>query len=112
MENFFYDDKFYPDLGDLCDDLDLDEEKIAALPDDWQIKVFETSLEPIVVLSADWILDRIDGERFSENDESDKVYKLLQQIDFKLVNEKMPKLYYCEYRKSFAIKKTDLIENS
>ena len=110
MENFFLEEKFCPDLSDLCDELDIDEDNVSQLPDDWSLEVCETSMEPIVTLSVDWIMDKIDQERWTENgNEIEKVEKLLAGIDFKTINEKMPKLYY-PTRKTFRITKADLLD--
>lgn len=111
MENFFYDDKFFSDLGELCDHLDLtDDEAIGLLPDDWYIEVNESILEPITELSAEWILERIDEERWPEDDDSvyKKVKLLLNSLEYATINEAMPKLYYESSRKS-QINKSDLL---
>lgn len=112
MENFFLDDKFCSDLGDLCHHLDLDDDAIAALPDDWFVEVVESSLEPVVKLSADWIVNKVNDDRWTEDgNEVGKVYKALELIDFDKVNAAMPTLYY-ESRplKKFKIKKADLLD--
>src|SRR5688572_20563640 len=111
MENFFYNDKFYSDLGALCDDLDLDEKAIAKLPDDWSIEVTESSLEPIATISARSILQGIDDDRWPEESDSveRKVIRVLETIDFAAINAAMPELYY-DTKKHFSIKKSDLLE--
>lgn len=65
MENFFYEDKFYSDIEELMIDLEIDEESIESMPDFYKCK--KGQLEPLVVIDAEWILERIDEERFSEN---------------------------------------------
>jgi spore cortex formation protein SpoVR/YcgB (stage V sporulation) len=110
MENFFYNDEFYSDIGDLCSALDLDEETIKSLPDNYAIEAFESMLEPVVSLSADWIFNRINEERYTEDgNESEKVYKILEIIDYATINAQMPKLYY-PTRKKFIITKADLLD--
>ena len=111
MENFFYEDEFCPDLERLMDVLNLDDEaSIYALPDDWSVTGVETSLEPVFELTEDWIMDRIDEERWDEEGElKERVGKLLRTIDFKAINDKMPKLHYMG-KKDFTITKDDLIE--
>ena len=112
MENFFYSDKFYSDLGELMDDLDLyEDEDVSKLPDDYSLDCKYSELEPIVTLSADWIGERIDEERFTEDgDEIEKIEKILSaNIDFEKVNSLMPKLYY-ESIEKFKITKADMVE--
>lgn len=113
MENFFYSDKFYSDLDDLCDDLDLDEAAIQLLDDTWSIEATESTYEPIVELSADYIAESIDDDRWPE--EKDDAYraiiKLLGTIDYAAINAAMPHLYY-DTMKPFKITKADLIEDS
>lgn len=109
MENFFLDEKFYSDLGDLMDDLDINEE-CDSIEDDWSVEVREGSLEPIVQIDSEWIMDRINEERFTEEGkELEKINALFNEhIDFKSINEKMPKLYYP--RAKFTITKQHLLE--
>ena len=112
MENFFYDDKFYSDLGELMDDLDYyEEEDVLKLPDDYSLDCKESKLEPIVTLSVNWIGERIDEERFTEDaDEIEKIEKVLSaNIDFEKINSLMPKLYY-ESKEKFKITKADMLE--
>jgi len=110
MENFFYEDNFYSEIGDLLMDLDIDEDDIPELPEDWEITVHESSLEPLVTLSVDWIMDRINEERFSEEgNEYDKIHKIISDsIDFIAINEKIPQMYY-PTKKTFKITKADLL---
>lgn len=112
MENFFYSDKFYSDLGELMDDLDYyEEEDVLKLPDDYSLDCNVSRLEPIVTLSGDWIAERVDEERFTEDgDEIEKISKVLStNIDFEKVNFLIPKLYY-ESREKFKITKADMLE--
>jgi hypothetical protein len=106
--NFFYNDKYYESIEDLMIDLDIDEESIESANDFYPC--VRAELEPIIKLNADWIYERIDEERFSENgDEGEKLFKLLQTIDFKSIQEKIPKLWY-ETRVRFTITKADMYE--
>ena len=92
-------------------DLEIDEESIESMPDFYKCK--KAQLEPLVVIDAEWILERIDEERFSENNnekEYDKIKEALSIIDFSKVNEKIPKLWYESYEK-FEITKADLYEH-
>ena len=110
IENFFYNDKFYDDIEAFMIDLDIDEETIESMSDFYICR--RGKLEPLFVLNADWIIDRIDEERFSEdNNENEykKVVEALNQIDFTKVNEKIPKLWYESYE-LFEITKADLYQ--
>ncbi len=111
MVNFFYNEKFYESIEDLMEDLEIDEENIEDAPNFFQC--YESSLEPIFQLSTDWILDRVDEERFSEDDSENgdynKLKKLLDTLDFQEINSKIPKLYYQSYKK-FEITKVELYE--
>ncbi len=110
-KNFFYEDKFYSDIEEFMIDLEIDEESIESAHDFYRCK--KAQLEPLVVFDAEWILERIDEERFSENNnerEYEKVKEALSLIDFSKVNEKIPKLYYESYEK-FEITKADLYQN-
>ena len=110
MENFFYNDKFYSDLGELCDDLDLDDKAITELPDDWSIEATESKCEKIAVITPRFISQAIDDDRWPEDDDNiyRKVIKALEIIDFAAVNSAMPDLYY-DTHKPFAITKANII---
>lgn len=93
---FIYNDEFFDEIEDLVDSLNLTEESI----EDYKngITVEECQLEPICKINAEWMLERIDEERFPEDqfDEiSEKVEDVLNKyIDFAKVNEMLPKLWY------------------
>jgi len=111
MENFFYAGKFYSDIEELMEDLEIDEETIESMPDFYQCK--KGKLEPLVELDAEWILERIDEERFSEDNnerEYERINEALSSVDFAKVNEKIPKMWYESYEK-FEITKADLYEH-
>ena len=112
MENFFFNGRFISDMDDLLLCLDLDEETIPYLPEDYSIECFDTELEPIQTLSAEFIAENISEERFSENNydgEYSNVVKLLNEnIDFDKINSLLPKLYY-ETNRKFTITKADLL---
>jgi len=109
IEVFVYNDKFYYEIGDLLDDYDI--ENPQDIEDDMSFTIYPCQLEPLVTLSADWIMDRIDEERFSEEgDESEKVADtLLKYIDFEKVNSMMPKMYY-PIGPKYILTKKDIIE--
>lgn len=110
MENFFIDDVFYDDLCSYMDDRDLEEDNI---PDDWSEMAVESKLEPIFDFTLDWIFDRLNEERERDDENGNagkRLVKLLEKhIDFKAINEGMPKLYYVTKNK-FEITKQDLLD--
>lgn len=107
MENFFHGDKFYDSIEDLMIDLEIDEDNVHEFEG---LVCFKGERDKVVTLSADWIIERIDEERFSEDgDEADKIYNILKEIDFTSINAKIPELYY-ETRMKFTITIEDLKE--
>ena len=52
MENFFYEDTFCYDIEDLAAVLDINEDNVNALKDDWQVKVELSNLETIFKINA------------------------------------------------------------
>lgn len=112
MDNFFYDDEFYSELGDLLEDLEIGEDNAPLLPDDYCLNCVASVKEPIFELNADWIGERIDEERFPEESEdiSTRIQKVLNaNIDFEKVNAALPKLYY-PTKEKFKITKQNIIE--
>ena len=108
-EAFFYDGQFYPDVETMLEDLGWSEGHVNMLPDDYIMEIKEASLEPIVELSVDWILDRIDEERWSEDgDEWNKVHKILEAIPYATINALIPKMYY-ESNKNGVLNKEALL---
>ncbi len=107
MENFFYEDKFYSSLEEMAEDF---EDMLQEMADDETFTCNYADHEPIVELSVDWIIDRID-DRFPD-DNDDKVYlktrKVLENIDFDKINSMLPKCYYGG--KTFVITAKDLKE--
>ena len=113
MENFFYDGEFFGELDEFIDHItdNGDEEEVYSLPDNFTAKCYESVLEKPVILSAEWIFDRIPEHRFpldSEAGETD-ICEALKLIDFTAANEKLPSLYY-QTKKPFFITKADLLE--
>lgn len=111
MEDFFYDEEFYSDIENLMSDLDLNTiEDVQNLEDDYSLECTKSIIEPIFTLSAQWILERIDEERFSESgNELDSLEKTItENIDFDKVNSLIPKLCY-ETKEKFQITKQDLL---
>lgn len=114
MENFFYNNDYYTDLEDFIEKVFDDEDEIAELDDDKLFLCKGSKLEPILKLSAEWIAERIDDERFSENNNENEVEKIMKvlsvNIDFDKINALLPELYYENYKDKFTITKQDLLD--
>lgn len=113
MENFFFNDNFYSDLTECCDYNGWDEEEIKSYPEDYKLEVELSVLEPIFKLSADWIAENINEERFSDERNDEEISKIMQilneNIDFEKINLLIPKLFY-PTEKKYYFTKNDLLE--
>ncbi len=112
MENIFVDDRFFSDMESLLEWIEDNEDcTIEELPEDYVIDVNESTKEKLVTFSAEWMVNRIDEERFSEDgDEQSDICKILEDcIDFDKINSKIPELYYPKY-KSIKMTKEDLLK--
>jgi len=113
MENFFYNNDYFTDLEDFIEKVFDDEDEIQDLEDDKEYLCKGSTFEPILKLSAEWIAERIDDDRFSENNsdgEIEEISEILEKnIDYEKINALMPKLYYENYRDRFTITKQDLL---
>jgi hypothetical protein len=79
IENFFEDGNFYTDLEDFMYRIfDGEEDQIKELDDDTVFNCKGSKLEPILSLSAEWITERIDDDRFSENNSDEEYEKQLK----------------------------------
>lgn len=118
MEYFFYDDIFCQDLDDLIQELELNDETINDLSDDWKIVVEATTLQPIFQFKKEFIVNCIVNntdvweDRFPVN--SDNTFKQIEKaieqgIDLEQINEQLPRLYYPNGKK-FEITKQDLLD--
>jgi len=118
MENFFYNENFCSDIESLMSDLDLDEDEIQDLEDDWHVTCEETTLEKIFVIKKDFAVNAIMNQtetwedRFPE--ECDDLFKRIesaieQSIDIEKMNNLLPELYYPN-GKMFKITKKDLLD--
>ena len=115
IENFFKDRDFYTDLEDFIDRVfNGEKEQIEDLEDDVIFNCKGSKLEPILSLSAEWIAERIDDDRFSENNNENEVEKIMKvlsgNIDFDKINTLFPELYYENYKDKFTITKQDLLD--
>lgn len=89
-----YEDKYYEDFSDLVEDLDVESMRTGDI-----IECEDCSLEPIMKLDADKLLDCTESyweERTSEDgDEYEKILKVFEDnIDFTKLNSLLPKLWY------------------
>ncbi len=118
MENFFYNDTFYPNIEDFISDLfEDDNDIIINLPDNEIYECEGTDLEP--VFNMDWekmedLLCSVYEERLSEDTtdrELDKIRKAItESFDFDKFKELLPKFYYPSGEK-FTITKQDLLDS-
>ena len=113
MENFFYEEEFCGDLGDLMDYFDIEEPK--HLKDDWTCKIEMAELEPCIKLNVKQLYEMLmnqNEERFGENFDNDDEAKIIKclsdSIDFDKLKELMPKFYYPNGVKK-VVTKQDLI---
>lgn len=114
MENFFVNDKFYPDLEEYLIDMDLEQEDIEALPDDYTLEAEDTDHEPMFKLDSSElasILDEWHSERKSEDgDEWEEIKEALNKsVDFEKLNANIPCLHYPNGQ-ALIITKSDLLE--
>lgn len=112
MEHFFYEDVFCNDIEDLLMELDMDEDEVPHLPEDWYITCMGSTKEAVFQLTPDWITRPINEERFSEDpdDMVDKIRLVLNRnIDFDKINKLLPRIYY-PANKEFKITKADLLD--
>ena len=116
MEHFIYnDDEFMSDIGDLLSHLELEEEDVIALPDDYNVTCENTDLEPMFVFNHDRFVDFLSdiyADRFPE--ESDSTFTKIesaikQSFDIEKFNSLIPQLYYPN-GKMFTVTKNDLLE--
>jgi len=119
MENFFIDDSFYNDLSDMMDEMEIEEENISELPDDWSQKIQLSKLEKIFTLNKNFVTDAIIQktdtweERFPEDPNDsfmNKIEKAIESgIDIDKINSLLPELYY-PTMEFVTITKKDLID--
>ena len=115
MENFIEIESgtFFNDLSDLIDTLSFKTDVLTVndLSNTLTINCQQCVLEPVAVIDADWILERIDEERWPEDNDYvyERALKDLGKLNFDTINEKMPKLYY-PIGEKFTITKQDLID--
>jgi hypothetical protein len=110
----FYNDRYYDELRDIIEDLELDELEIHELPEDYTLVAYETNLETIENIDADLIARGIDEDRFPEDNDRTyaQILKILNDnIDFEKINSLLPKLYYESGRKIIFTKADLIAEN-
>ena len=103
MENFFSGENFYPDVEDYIITNDLEKEDVEAYPDDYELRIEESELQPIFQLKMEWVADCIADraecfdDRFPEDSDDffDKIKKAVKEsVDIEKLNSLLPKLYY------------------
>ncbi len=108
----YYNDNHYSDIQALAEELNDNGElgEFSELGE--YIEVEETDLEQLFQLDADWICDKLDEDRMSEDgDEVEDIRALIKKHEdnFKEINEKIPSLYYPNGRK-YKISTKELLE--
>jgi len=90
---YLYKNKFYEQIKDI-----FDLEEINNFEDGWECEIQMCSQQTIETIDGDYIADRIDDDRFSEDndiDEKEQIAKILNDyIDWKSINAMLPKLWY------------------
>lgn len=85
-EEFFCNDIFHSSLEDFIDYNEWDREQVESLPEDFKLEVLTAKKEPIVKLSAEWIVNHINEERFSEENYDQELERvtgiIADNIDF------------------------------
>jgi hypothetical protein len=114
MENFFYEDDFCADFDDLALLININEDTVNELEDDWSIRVESTDIEPIFNVDANilcQLLAAANEDRLTEDpDEEENILKALTgAIDFGKLKDTLPKVYYPS-NKFTIITKADLVE--
>ena len=114
MENISFNDNFFSDLTELCDYEGFDLEMLRSMPDDFSIEVYKCHLEPVFEFTPQWLTERVNEERWPENDNDstfNHVWKLLEDnIDFDKINANMPNIL-CPENKRTTVTKEQLIES-
>lgn len=117
MENFFYNSKFFQDLGELLTELDIeDSTDFNNYVDSFQVKVHLSTLEPIFKINPSYLLEILGDcneerlhEKFDERDEKLILESFKKSIDFKKLEEELPKYYFPNHETAIITKK-DLID--
>jgi hypothetical protein len=114
MENFFHEDEFYNELEDLLIELEIDEDNVNKLEDDWQIKVElseeQMPFEPDTEFIAEKIADYFDFRIPDEESYEDVKKAIIESIDIEKLKENLPKFMYPN--KTYdIITKADLIKH-
>ena len=91
-----YNDNYYDELSDIIEDIDVE-----SLKEGDVIKCGNCTLEPIITLTANMIVDSLENhleERHSEDNVQEELQQitnvLKENIDFDKINSLLPKLWY------------------
>ena len=118
MENFFYEDNFYPDFEDFVDDFSFEKEHLSEIKDDWEITCEESSLEKIFNLKKEFIIESLIDACYIYDDripsDSDHIFNKIRTaisktFDVEKLNENLPSLYYPNGKK-FKITKKNIVD--
>jgi len=122
MENFFVDEDFYTDIEGYLAHLELEQDDVEALPDNFEQETELSTLEPVCEIYEDW-LHKVIIEQIIDNYEDrisadDGVLKEVEEkikvalhasINIDKINEGVPKYYYPNGTKG-KITKQDLLD--
>lgn len=107
-----YDDKFYQDETDLA--IFIGHEDLSKMEEGFLLTYDYCELRPIEQFDGWSIADRVDDERFSEDndaDERDRIAQILNEnVDWDKINELIPKLWYPSKRKG-EVTREELLRN-
>lgn len=114
MENFFIDDKFYSNVEELLEDLEI--ETIEEIPETYSERAESASLESIskyldVDKISEYIFDYCSDrmpEDFDEKFEAKINNAIKESLDIEKLNSLMPELWYAN-NDFFTITREDLI---
>ena len=99
MENFFANENFYKTIEELVEDMfNDDHETINNLPDDYNIKVEMSNLEPIFNINAQYLVNILcdnNEERLGDLDDFSSILEAFNKsVDFDMLKVSLPKYNY------------------
>ena len=114
MENFFIDDKFYSNVEELLEDLEI--ETVDEIPENYSEKAESASLEPISKgITYEYLVDTVFSyledrmpEDYTKEFEDKIVNAIKQSLDIDKLHSLMPKLWYAN-NEFITITREDLI---
>lgn len=118
MENFFYEEEFCSDLGELIDYIGYEEEDIIEFDNDWYLEIYPSKLEKVFVATDKWLVDAVlratdyFDDRFPEDSEDimERIGDAIKKVvDIDRLNSLLPELYYPIGHKA-KVTKQDLLD--